>query len=125
MGGGHAADGPLGTQQVLLAHHLVEALGPQTVGQGSRRVRRQAGGLEEIGHESFLAGRRGQVASGHQTGGDPLALTLNRHVPGAALRGNGGIEVGDAVDRSAVDLADEVAGTQARVQGVALADAGD
>jgi hypothetical protein len=48
----HPADGAFGTQEMLLAHDLVEALGPQAVGQRGRRVRRQAGGLEEIGHVS-------------------------------------------------------------------------
>ena len=45
---GHAADRAVGPQQVVLAHHLVEGLRPQPVGQRARRLRRQAGGFEEV-----------------------------------------------------------------------------
>ena len=47
---GHAADRAVRPQQMVLAHHLVEALRPQPVGQRPRRLRLQPRGLEKIRH---------------------------------------------------------------------------
>jgi hypothetical protein len=47
---GHAPDRPIGAEQVVLAHHLVERGRPQPIGQGRWRLGRQAGGFEEVRH---------------------------------------------------------------------------
>ena len=52
---GHPPDRPLGAQQVILPHHLVQALRPQPVGQGRRRLGRQAGGFKEVAHHAKVA----------------------------------------------------------------------
>jgi hypothetical protein len=50
LGLSHPADGPVGTQEVILAHDLVQLLRTQAVGERRRLLRRQAGGGEQIGH---------------------------------------------------------------------------
>jgi hypothetical protein len=55
LGLGHTADRAVGSQQVVLSHDLVEPLRSQAVGERRRRLGRQAGGFEEIGHVRFLA----------------------------------------------------------------------
>ena len=47
---GHAADRAVRPQQVVLPHHLVEALRAQPIGQRPRRLRLQPRGLEKIRH---------------------------------------------------------------------------
>ena len=54
MGLGHSPDGSVRTQKVVLPHHLIQGLRAQTVGQRTRRLRRQAGGFKKIAHGDKL-----------------------------------------------------------------------
>ena len=51
MGLRHPPDRPLRSQQMILAHHLRKALGPQPIGQRARRLGGEAGGFKEVAHE--------------------------------------------------------------------------
>ena len=87
----HPPDRTLRPQQMILAHDLAQRLRPQPVGQRPRRLRRQAGGFEEIVHGAETsrveADRHIRSASApplsSEPGRDHLLAALNVQHPAA------------------------------------------
>ena len=120
----HAADRAFGTEQVILADHVLDALRTQAVGERTGRFVGQSGGLEQVAHTPDLARRAVGIHPSDAAAEfrlDALAIALGGEAPGGGRRGfgalQGGVEIALGADRRAVDLADDVARLEAHIAG--------
>ncbi|TPW07044.1 MAG: Uncharacterized protein FD124_1450 [Alphaproteobacteria bacterium] len=89
LAGDHPPERPVGAEQVILPHDLVQLLRPHPVRERSRLLRRQARGLEQITHAVSIA--CGPLAPEVQRADLPAALDLDGP---ARLRAEQALQIG-------------------------------
>ena len=109
----HAADGPIGSDQMILSDDFGERLRPQPVGQRPRRIvcsPPASNRSRHCAHANRNAPRCGRSAS--QAHVDPLAAPIDDHVPLAAGIRECAVQFGHGMDLAAVDGAHDIAGLE-------------